>query len=203
MSSIFKRTKILATVGPSVNNYEAIEALLLAGVNGFRFNFSHATFEDCDQQMVWIRQASKKHNKPVAILQDLQGPKIRLGILKEDMAVSIGDELILDYKAEYEGFTVPMQYNLAEKVKVGESIYIFDGKIRTTVTEIVSATAIKVRVENPGTLMSRKGVNLPDTDFGGDILTPKDLKDIEYGVNKDFDFVSLSFVQSPDDITNL
>lgn len=200
---IFKRTKILATVGPAVNSYEAIEALLLAGVNGFRFNFSHATFEDCTRQTAWIRQASEKHGKPVAILQDLQGPKIRLGVLKENMTVAIDDELILDYTAEHNGFTIPMQYNLAEKVKVGEPIYIFDGKIRTTVIEVMSDTAIRVRVENPGTLMSRKGINLPDTDFGGDILTPKDLKDIEYGIDKGFDFVSLSFVQSPEDITNL
>jgi pyruvate kinase len=203
MSITFKRTKILATLGPATNSYEAIEALLLAGVNGYRFNFSHGTYEERDQQTAWIRQASEKHNKPVAILQDLQGPKIRLGMLKENMIVAAGDELILDYAAEHDGLTLPVQYNLAEKVKVDESIYLFDGKIRTTVIEVVSDTAIKVRVENPGTLMSRKGINLPDTDFGGDILTPKDLKDIEYGVTKDFDFVSLSFVQSPDDITNL
>ena len=80
-----------------------------------------------------------------------------------------------------------MQYNLAEKVKVGERIYLFDGKIRTTVTEIVSPTAVTVRAENNGVLMSRKGVNLPDTDFGGDIITAKDIKDIEYAADKDYD----------------
>ena len=203
MSIIFKRTKILATVGPATDSYEAIESLLLAGVNGFRLNFSHESYEKSDQHIKWIREASKKHGKPVAILQDLQGPKIRLGVLKENMSVTEGDELILDYAAEHDGFTLPVQYNLAQKVKANEPIYLFDGKIRTTVIEILSDTAIKVRVENPGTLMSRKGINLPDTDFGGDILTPKDLKDIDYGAAKDFDFVSLSFVQSPDDITNL
>lgn len=116
-----------------------------------------------------------------------------------------GDELILDHAmTEHDGsLTVPIQYNLAEKVKVGEPIYIFDGKVRTTVLEITSETAIKVRVENAGTLMSRKGINLPDTDFGGDILTPKDIKDIEFGADKDYDYVSLSFVQSADDIHNL
>lgn len=203
MSIGLKRTKILATLGPSTNSYEAIEALLVAGVNGYRFNFSHGNHAERDQQTIWIREASRKHNKPVAILEDLQGPKIRLGNLTANMPVTTGDELVLDYAAEHDGFTVPVQYNLAEKVKLGESIYIFDGKVRTTVVEIPSSTAIKVRVENPGTLMSRKGINLPDTDFGGDILTPKDLQDIEYGATKDFDYVSLSFVQSPDDITNL
>jgi len=203
MSVIFKRTKILATVGPATDNYESVKALAVAGVNGFRLNFSHETFEAADRHIEWVRKASEELKKPVAILQDLQGPKIRLGNLIENTPVSKGDELILDYAAEHSGLTLPIQYNLAAKVKVGEPIYIFDGKIRTKVIEIVSDTAIKVLVENPGMLMSRKGINLPDTDFGGDILTPKDLKDIEYGVTKDFDYVSLSFVQSADDINNL
>ncbi len=203
MSVIFKRTKILATIGPATNSYETIEALILRGVNGFRHNFSHATYEDADQQIKWIREASAKVGKPVAILQDLQGPKIRLGNLIDDMPVKKGDELTLDFAAEHSGMTLPVQYNLAEKVKVGEPIYIFDGKVRTTVLEISSETAIKVRVENAGVLMSRKGINLPDTDFGGDILTPKDLRDIDFGATKDYDYVSLSFVQSADDINNL
>jgi len=204
MSVIFKRTKILATLGPPVNSYEAIEKLMVTGVNGFRHNFSHATYEDADQQIKWIREASEKVGKPVAILQDLQGPKIRLGNLQENLPVKTGDVLTLAYGVEHDGsLTLPVQYNLAEKVKVGEPIYLFDGKVRTTVTEISSDTAITVRVENNGTLMSRKGINLPDTDFGGDILTPKDLRDIEFGAKKDYDYVSLSFVQSADDINNL
>ncbi|HEY5695525.1 MAG TPA: pyruvate kinase, partial [Candidatus Saccharimonadales bacterium] len=173
MSVIFKRTKILATVGPAVNSYEKIEALAKAGVNGFRHNFSHGSYEERDEQIEWIRKASKKLKKPVAILQDLQGPKIRLGNLVDNhLPVKKGDELVLDYAVEHDGgLTLPVQYNLADKVKVGEPIYIFDGKVRTTVLEIPSDTAVKVRVENDGTLMSRKGLNLPDTDFGGDILT--------------------------------
>jgi len=203
MSVIFKRTKILATLGPPTNNYESIEALASAGVNGFRLNFSHGSYEERDSQIEWIRQASEKVGKPVAILQDLQGPKIRLGNLNENMNVTKGDVLTLDFAAEHDGMTLPVQYNLAEKVKVDEPIYIFDGKVRTTVTEIASETAIKVRVENDGVLMSRKGINLPDTNFGGDILTPKDIKDIEYGVTKDIDYVALSFVQSAEDINSL
>ncbi|MBI3889834.1 pyruvate kinase [Candidatus Saccharibacteria bacterium] len=203
MSAIFKRTKILASVGPPINSYEKIEAMTHAGVNGVRLNFSHAKYEDVEQQIPWIRQASEKVGKPVAILQDLQGPKIRLGNLQHNVDVKKGDEIILDYAAEHEGNVYPVQYNLAEKVKIGEPIYIFDGKVRTTVLEIPSETAIKVRIENNGTLMSRKGINLPDTDFGGDILTPKDIKDIEFGADKDIDYVALSFVQSADDINNL
>jgi pyruvate kinase len=203
MGIIFKRTKILATVGPATNSPEMIEQLILSGVNGLRLNFSHGDYDERTLQIKWIREASKKIGKPVAILEDLQGPKIRLGMLNENTDVKKGDEIILDFEAEHNGLTFPVQYNLAEKVKVGEPIYIFDGKVRTEVIEITSDTAIKLRVENDGTLMSKKGINLPDTDFGGDILTPKDLKDIEYGLTQDIDYVALSFVQSPDDIHNL
>jgi len=203
MAIIFKRTKILATLGPITSTPEMIENLINAGVNGLRLNFSHGDYDERTDQIRWIREASAKVGKPVAILQDLQGPKIRLGMLNENTPVKTGDEIILDHAAEHNGFTFPVQYNLAEKVKVGEPIYIFDGKVRTTVLEITSETAIKLRVENDGTLMSKKGINLPDTDFGGDILTPKDLKDIEYGLGQDIDYVALSFVQSPEDIHNL
>jgi len=203
MGIIFKRTKILATVGPATGTPEKIEQLILAGVNGLRLNFSHGDYEERTQQIQWIRDASKKIGKPVAILQDLQGPKIRLGMLNENTPVKKGDEIILDHAAEHSGLTFPVQYNLAEKVQVGEPIYIFDGKVRTTVIEITSDTAIKLRVENDGILMSKKGINLPDTDFGGDILTEKDHNDIEYGFTQDIDYVALSFVQSPDDIHNL
>lgn len=203
MSVIFKRTKILATVGPASNNPDTIKKLIVAGVNGFRLNFSHGSYEERDQQIEWIRGASRELGKPVAILQDLQGPKIRLGVLDGIVEVQSGDELVLDYEAEHNGLTMPVQYNLAEKVKPGETIYIFDGKIRAEVIGIASPTAVRVRVENSGTLMSKKGINLPDTDFGGDIITPKDMEDIEYGAKQDIDYVALSFVQSADDINNL
>ncbi|NTW61444.1 pyruvate kinase [Candidatus Saccharibacteria bacterium] len=199
----FKRTKILATLGPCTNSPEMIEKLARAGVNGFRLNFSHGSYDERDQQIAWIRQATKATTKPVAILQDLQGPKIRLGMLKENFDVKAGDEIILDYAAEHNGNVLPVQYNLADKVKVGETIYIFDGKVRTTVLEKTSSTAIKLKVENDGVLMSKKGINLPDTDFGGDILTKKDLADIDFGATRDFDYVALSFVQSAHDIENL
>ena len=203
---LLKRTKILSTVGPAVNSYEKLEQLIKAGANGFRFNFSHGTFEERVEQFNWLREASEKLGRPVAILQDLQGPKIRLGMLKDDMRMDVkaGDEIVLAYGIEHDGSNnIPVQYNLAEKVKPGEPLYIFDGKIRTKVIAKESDTAIRVRVENDGTLMSRKGINLPDTDFGGDILTEKDLADIEFGATQDIDFVALSFVQNAGDIDNL
>lgn len=206
MSNIFKRTKILATVGPAVHTPEKMADLLKAGVNGFRINFSHGGEPDRLEQINWIRQASQESGKPVAILQDLQGPKIRLGNLKDNMlGVRKGDFLTLDYavKDHDGGQVLPIQYNLASKMKVGEPLYLFDGKIHATVTEILSETAIKIEVLNDGFLMSRKGLNLPDTDFGGDILTEKDIADIEWGSKQDFDYVSLSFVQTAGDIIDL
>lgn len=200
----FKRTKILATVGPSVNSREAIDKLIEAGVNGFRLNFSHGTHEERQEQIAWIREASAAAGKSVAILQDLQGPKIRFGNLSVDrLDVKKDEEYILDYGAEHHDNVLPVQYNLAAKVKPGEPIYLFDGKINASILEVVGDTAIKIRIDNDGFLMSRKAINLPETDFGGDILTPKDISDIEFGATQDIDYVSLSFVQSAQDIRDL
>ena len=206
MSNTFKRTKILATLGPATNSPEKIKQLIEAGANGFRLNFSHGSYEERLDQIKWIRDASTEVGRTVAILQDLQGPKIRLGVLKNNhLDVKAGDEIVLDHAIqEHDGsMNLPIQYNLANKVKVGEPVYLFDGKIRGEMIERVSDTAIKIRILNDGFLMSRKGLNLPDTDFGGDILTPKDLADVEFGADKDIDFVALSFIQSADDINNL
>ena len=207
MSKLFKRTKILATVGPSVFGAEKIEEMIMAGVNGCRLNCSHGTNEERDEQIGWIRAAAKKKGRSVAILQDLQGPKIRLGTLKDNhLDLAAGDELVLEAAEDFEhdgGMTVPVQYNLAEKVKVGEPLSMFDGKVKSEVVEIVSDTAIKVKILNDGFIMSKKGLNLPDTDFGGDILTEKDLADIEYGAGQDYDYVALSFVQTASDIEKL
>ena len=207
MSKLFKRTKILATVGPAVFGAEKIEEMIMAGVNGCRLNCSHGTNEERDEQIEWIRAAARKKGRSVAILQDLQGPKIRLGVLKDNhLDLVKGDELILEAEPGYEhdgSKRVPVQYNLASKVKVGEPLSMFDGKIKSEVVEIVSDTAIKVEILNDGFIMSRKGLNLPETDFGGDILTAKDIADIEYGANQDYDYVALSFVQTASDIERL
>lgn len=206
MNKTFKRTKILATIGPSVFTEEKINELIDVGINGCRLNFSHGNYMERDQQIKWIREAAAKRGRNVAILQDLQGPKIRLGDLKDDSYdVKAGDELILDSSIkEHDGSSIlPVQYNLAERMKVGEPLFIYDGKIKSEVIEIVSDTAIKIRIENEGHLTGRRGLNLPDTDFGGDIITEKDMADIEFGCSRDFDYVALSFVQTADDIEKL
>ena len=207
MSKLFKRTKILATIGPATNSAEKIEEVIMAGVNGCRLNCSHGSNEERDQQIKWIREAAAKKGRSVAILQDLQGPKIRLGMIRDNrLDLKKGDEVVLEAKEGFEhngGMTVPVQYNLAPKVKVGEPLSMFDGKIKAEIIGIESGTAIRVKVLNDGFIMSKKGLNLPDTDFGGDILTEKDLSDIEYGAGCDYDYVSLSFVQSASDIVKL
>jgi pyruvate kinase len=196
----FKRTKIIATVGPATNSYEAIRDLIAAGANGMRLNFSHATYEAATKQILWIRQASHELDKPVAIFQDLQGPKIRLGEVTDNhYEVKEGDVLHLRYGATHEGSVIPIQYDLSERVKLGERVFIYDGRIRTVATD-VSEKTVTVRVENDGILMSRKGINLPDTDFSGAVLTEKDYADIDYGVDHDVDYVGLSFVHSAYDI---
>lgn len=205
-TKLFKRTKILATVGPSVFAEEKLKEMVYAGVNGFRLNFSHGTYDERDRQIAIIRRYAAERGKSVAIVQDLQGPKIRLGDLKDNhYDVKAGDEIILDYACkEHDGSNVlPVQYNLAEKVKVGEPVLLFDGKIEGTTIEVPSKTAIKVKANNDGYLMSRKGINLPDTDMGGDIITEKDLADIEFGASRDFDFVAMSFIQSAEDVDKL
>lgn len=196
----FKRTKIIATVGPATNSYDAIYKLINAGANGLRLNFSHATYETASQQILWIRQASHELDKPVAIFQDLQGPKIRLGeVIDNHYEVKTGDELQLRFNAAHEGNTLPTQYDLSTKVKPGERVLMFDGRIKTVATDVSDGT-VTVRVENDGVLMSRKGINLPDTDFSGAILTEKDYADIDFGIDHDIDYVGLSFVHSAYDI---
>lgn len=201
--SLFKRTKIIATVGPASDTYEIIHDLIESGVNGIRLNFSHGTHEERLVQIPWVRKASAALGKPVAIIQDLQGPKIRLGDFDGMIPVQTGDILKFGYQADYAASgIIPTQYDLAKKIKQGEHLYLFDGKVRTTVTSIKDGI-VHARAENDGILIKRKGMNLPDTDFGGDILTPKDMKDIEFGATQDIDYVALSFVQTADDIENL
>lgn len=201
----FKRTKIVATVGPATNSYDKILAMIKAGVNGFRLNFSHGSYEERTEQIAWIRQASREYSKPVAIIQDLQGPKIRLGDFEGAVTVKRGQELVLTYNlARISDGNLPVQYDLSKKVQRGESILLYDGKIRGVITSVrPTEKSIAVRIENDGVLIGRKGINLPDTNLGGDIITKKDREDIIYGAEADVDYVALSFVQTAADVVEL
>lgn len=199
----FKRTKIIATIGPATDSYEAILELVQAGANGIRLNFSHATEEQALRWIPWIRKAAAACGKPVAIIQDLQGPKIRLGDFEGIHTVQKGQTLTFAYKADYNksGY-LPTQYDLSTKVKRGERILLYDGRVKTVVTSVHDGV-VHARAENDGILIKRKGMNLPDTDFGGDIITKKDRADLVFGATQDIDYVALSFVQTAEDISNL
>lgn len=199
----YKRTKIIATIGPSTDSYEAILEAIKAGANGIRLNFSHGTYEERTQQIKWIRKASQEYGKPIAIIEDLQGPKIRLGDFDGVINVLEGQSIRLGFKADYEkDGIIPIQYDLSKKVKRGERLFIYDGKVRTTITSI-SDGIVHARIENDGILIKRKGINLPDTDFGGDVITKKDREDLAFGSTQDIDYVAQSFVQTADDVRNL
>lgn len=199
----FKRTKIIATVGPATDSYESIKEMIASGADGLRLNFSHGDPEEREQQIKWIRKAQEELNKPVAIIQDLQGPKIRLGDFDGILNVRKGQNLEFKYNADLSrSGIIPLQYDLSKKIKRGERLLLFDGRVKTVVTSVKNGI-IHARSENEGILVQRKGINLPDTDFGGDIVTTKDKKDIVFGASQDIDYVALSFVQTSDDIEHL
>lgn len=199
----FKRTKIVATIGPSTDSYKAILGLMSAGSNAFRLNFSHGTHEERVRQVKWIRQASEELGKPVAIIQDLAGPKIRLGDFEGVVNVARGQHLTFAYNADYAASGhLPTQYDLAGKVKRGERLCLFDGKIRTVVTAVRDGV-VYAEAQNDGILIKRKGINLPDTDFEGDIITAKDRADLVFGSTQDFDYVAQSFVQRAEDVREM
>ena len=199
----WRRTKILATIGPATDSYEAIYSLIKNGANGLRLNFSHGTYEERTRQIEWIRRASKTLNIPVAIIQDLQGPKIRLGDFDGVIEVTRGQTLALGYEADYQKTgVIPTQFNLAKKVKRGERLLLFDGRIHTVISSVREGV-VYVEAQNSGQLIRRKGINVPDTNFKGDVITAKDRQDLVFASNLDIDYVALSFVQSAEDVVSL
>ena len=175
-----------------------------AGVNGFRLNMSHGSYDERDRQIKWIRKASKDYDdKPVAIIADLQGPKIRLGDFEGFIPIKTGQQLIFEYGVEYKkDGPIPTQFDLSKKVARGERILLFDGRVKSIVDSIVG-TKVYATAQNDGIITKRKGINLPDTDFKGDIITAKDKRDLAYAVNQDVDYIAMSFVQSADDIKRM
>lgn len=201
--SQFKRTKIVATVGPATDSYEQVLALIKAGANGLRLNFSHGDHQEHGRRIKWIRKASKACGKPVAIIQDLQGPKIRLGDFDGMVTISTGQSFRFQYNANYEtSGIIPIQYDLSTKMKRGERLTLFDGRVHMTITSIKEGV-IYATAENDGFLVKRKGINIPDTDLGGDVITKKDKEDLAFGSTQDIDYVAQSFVQTADDIRAL
>lgn len=203
-----RKTKILATVGPSSQTVKVLINMINAGVNVFRMNFSHGTHEYHTDVLKNIREAIESTKKTVGILQDISGPKIRICDLPHPMEVLPNDILVFsktecEVKKEKGKLVIFLnRSDILEKVKVGESIYLYDGKIRTTVTEVTPSEVITT-IENRGILSSKKGVNFPNTALGIDVLTVKDREDILWGIKNNVDFMAISFVQTAQDIVNV
>lgn len=199
----YKRTKIIASVGPATHSYEAIRQLIANGANGLRLNFSHGNNVQKAEEIGWIRKASKELKKPVAIIQDLQGPKIRLGDFDDIIQVRKGHTLRFGYQAEWTATgVIPTQYDLSTKLQRGERLYLYDGKVRCKVMSVKDGI-VYAQAENDGILVQRKGINLPDTDFGGDVITEKDKSDLAFGSEHDIDYIAMSFVQTAHDIERM
>ena len=200
------RTKIVATVGPACDTYDKLLELVRAGVNVFRLNFSHGTHEDKQKIIDFIRLINSTEPYNIAILGDLQGPKLRVGEIENNhLDLVVGD--ILTFTNEKCVGTKEKIYvsypDLAGDVKIGNTIMIDDGKIEVKVVEITRAKDVKVEVILGGVLSSKKGINLPDTKISLPAITDKDLVDLEFIIEQKLDWVALSFVRSVKDIVIL
>lgn len=200
------KTKIIATVGPACNTPEKLWALVQAGVNVFRLNFSHGTHEEKLGIINMVRDLNDKYNQNIAIIADIQGPKLRIGevennliILEKDDVITFTNEKKIGNKDE-----VYISYpNFNKDVKEGDTILLDDGKLDLKVTEVFETGKVKARVEIGGELSSKKGVNLPNTKISLPCLTEKDLADVEFCIQHDVDWIALSFVRKPKDIKDL
>lgn len=201
-----KRTKIVATVGPACDSYEQLLSLIKAGVNVFRLNFSHGTHEDKLKIINYVREINKSEPYNIAILGDLQGPKLRVGEIEGgSIELQNGDDIIFSTEKQMgTKHKVYVSYpNLTTDVKVGERIFLDDGKLEMQVKEIVNDKEIKVTVLLGGLLLPKKGVNLPDSALTMPSLTEKDIADLEFIITNNLDWVALSFVRTPQDIIEL
>jgi pyruvate kinase len=200
------KTKIVATVGPACESYDQLKNLVVAGVNVFRLNFSHGSHEDKKKIIDNIRGINKELNCSVAILGDLQGPKLRVGEIENNrLDVKVGDILTLtNEKCIGTIEKIYVSYpNLAGDVLVGNTIMIDDGKIEVKVLSIEANGDVKVTVSLGGIISSKKGLNLPDTKISLPAMTEKDLEDVQFIMKEELDWVALSFVKRVADIEML
>ncbi len=202
----YNKTKIIATIGPACSSVEMLKKIINAGVDVCRVNFSHGDWDTHLQVVKNIRQANEDLGTNVAILGDLQGPKLRIGEVKDNsMLLETGATMTLTTKTTISsGNTIYVKYStLARDVKVGERVLLDDGKLELEFSKRVDEETVEAVVINGGYLSSNKGFNLPSSALSVDSLTPKDKKDLEFIMKHDFDWVALSFVRAAEDITNL
>ena len=197
-----KKTKIVATLGPATNTKEILADMAAAGVNVFRVNFSHADYDDVKERIRQIREINEERGYNVAILADLQGPKLRVGVMKEGVEVKAGDAFVFTTE-ECEGTKEKafMTYKRFPKdVKVGEQILVDDGKLLFEVISTDKDKEVVTKVIIGGALKSKKGVNLPNTNISLPALTDKDKKDATFALEQEVDWIALSFVRTPEDL---
>jgi pyruvate kinase len=200
-----KRTNIVCTLGPASESEEMLTNMVNAGMNVARLNFSHGTHENHAMLIERVRSIAKKTGKAICILQDIQGPKIRVGKLPEEgVELKEGEVVVFDTSLdEYDGSSIPLDYKtLHEHLKAGERVLLNDGKSECLI-ESVEGTKIITKVTVPGNITSHKGMNVPDSTLEMRVLTEKDKGDIKFGVSQNVDMIALSFVMRPDDITDV
>lgn len=201
----WRGTKIVATLGPASHGLTDVVALANAGVDVFRLNFSHGTHADHQQRLEWIRDAEKAVDRPLGALLDLQGPKLRVGLLAAPIELQQGSQLDLVFGREQAQPQDPVPVPHEEVIRslaVGNQLLVDDGKLRFTVLA-TTGDRVLVRSEVAGRLQSRKGLNLPDTILPMAALTPKDLQDLAFGLALGVDWIALSFVQTAADVMSL
>ena len=204
--SINKKTKIVATLGPATSTKEVLKNMLDEGANVFRINFSHADYSDVKERVQMIRELNEEHGYTAAILADLQGPKLRLGVMKEEVVVNPGDEIIFATGERFEGTKerVYMTYDrFPQDAKPGERILLDDGKLLFEVVSTDKKKEVKAKVIQGGPLKSKKGVNLPNTDISQPALTEKDIEDAIFAISLEVDWIALSFVRHAEDLMQL
>lgn len=201
-----KKTKIVATLGPACSSREILKEMILAGVNVFRINFSHADYEDVRSKILLIRSLNEELGLNTAILGDLQGPKLRVGVMEEHVSVKKGDLVTFTTAEDIVGTAerVYMNYkSFPRDVKPGERILLDDGKLIFEVVETDRTSEVVAKVIQGGYLKSKKGVNLPNTDISLPALTEKDIKDAIFAIEQDVDWIALSFVRNGKDLIEL
>lgn len=201
-----KKTKIVATLGPATSSKEVLKGMLDEGANVFRINFSHADYKDVEERVKMIRELNEEFGYNASILADLQGPKLRVGVMKEEVIVNPGDEIIFATGERFEGTKerVYMTYNnFPQDAKPGERILLDDGKLIFEVVSTDKKKEVVAKVIQGGPLKSKKGVNLPNTNISQPALTEKDVEDAIFACKLGVDWIALSFVRHAEDLMEL
>jgi pyruvate kinase len=201
-----KRTKIVATLGPATSSRKILKKMIQEGVDVFRVNFSHANYDTVKETVAIIRELGEELETATAILADLQGPKLRVGLMKEEVVVDPGDTILFCTGEEFEGTSekVYMNYdNFPKDVKKGEFVLLDDGKLMFEVLETNGEDTVRTKVIQGGPLRSKKGVNLPNTAISLPALTIKDKEDAIFAISLEVDWLALSFVRHAEDLKEL